>query len=80
MVCERCRGLLVYETFDDLSIGTDALYTAARCINCGYIEDAVVRANRFRRAGKTRGPSRRRVRTSDVARIKINFNEYASIR
>lgn len=54
MVCQRCRGLLVCETFDDLSIGIDALYTATRCINCGYIEDAVVRANRFRRPERIR--------------------------
>lgn len=54
MVCERCRGLLVYETFDDLSVGTDGLYTATRCINCGYIEDAVVRANRFMRPERPR--------------------------
>lgn len=42
-------GLLVCETFDDLGIESDSLYTATRCINCGCIEDAVVRANRFRR-------------------------------
>jgi hypothetical protein len=46
MVCQRCRGLLVCETFDDLSIETDSLYNATRCINCGCIEDVVVRANR----------------------------------
>jgi hypothetical protein len=50
MVCQRCRGLLVCETFDDLSSGTDSLYNATRCINCGCIEDAIVRANRFRRS------------------------------
>ncbi len=55
MVCQRCRGLLVCETFDDLSSGTDSLYNATRCINCGCIEDAVVRANRFRRSGRTCG-------------------------
>lgn len=35
MVCQRCRGLLVCETFDDLSSGTDSLYRATRCINWG---------------------------------------------
>lgn len=59
MVCQRCRGLLVYETFDDLSIQTDVPCTATRCINCGCIEDAVVRANRFRRMERMRGTSRR---------------------
>lgn len=48
MVCQRCRGLLVRETFDDPNIETDSLYAGTRCINCGCIEDAVVRANRFR--------------------------------
>jgi hypothetical protein len=60
MVCQRCRGLLVCETFDDLGIESDPLYTATRCINCGCIEDAVVRANRFCRSETTRGVPRRR--------------------
>jgi RNase P subunit RPR2 len=47
MVCQRCQGLLVSETFCDLNIETNSLSTATRCINCGYIEDAVVRANRL---------------------------------
>ena len=55
MVCQRCRGLLICETFNDLGIETDSLYTATRCVNCGCIEDAVVRANRLRRSEKTRG-------------------------
>jgi len=59
MVCQRCRGLLVHETFDDLSIGTDSLYNATRCINCGCIEDAIVRANRLHRSERTRGIPRR---------------------
>jgi hypothetical protein len=80
MVCQRCRGLLVCETFDDLSSGTDSLYRAIRCINCGCIEDAVVRANRFRRSEKVRATPRRRGRTSDVERIKIHLDVYASIR
>ena len=80
MVCQRCRGLLVCETFDDLSIQTDAPYTATRCINCGCIEDAVMRANRFRRSMKTRVILRGRVRTGDVERIKIHSEDYASIR
>lgn len=33
MVCQRCRGLLVCETFDDWGIETDSLYTATRCLN-----------------------------------------------
>jgi hypothetical protein len=37
MVCQRCQGLLVCETFDDLNIDTDSLYTGTRCLNCGCI-------------------------------------------
>lgn len=80
MVCQRCRGLLVCETFDDLSIETDTLYNARRCINCGYIEDAVMRANRCRSSEKMRATPRRRARTGDVERIKIPSEAYVSIR
>lgn len=80
MVCQRCRGLLVCETFDDLNIETDSLYTATRCINCGCIEDAVVRANRFRRSEKMRVSPRRRVRMGNVERITIPSESYTAIR
>ena len=48
MVCQRCRVLLVRETFDGLSPVADMMCLATRCINCGSIEDPVVRANRLR--------------------------------
>lgn len=48
MLCQRCRGLLVRETFSDLREEAASLYPATRCINCGYVEDAVVRLNRLR--------------------------------
>lgn len=48
MVCQRCRGLLVCDNFYDLNINADPRYITIRCINCGHIEDAVVRANRAR--------------------------------
>ena len=47
MLCQRCRGLLVRETFDGLSQEADMLCLATRCINCGSIEDSVIRANRL---------------------------------
>ena len=47
MVCQRCKGLLVREIFDDLSVEASITFLATRCINCGYIEDSVVRANRL---------------------------------
>ncbi len=79
MRCQRCRGLLVRETFGDLNVEINSLCTATRCINCGCIEDAVVRANRFRRSVRTRVIPRRRVRKGDVECIKIHAEEYASI-
>ena len=45
--CQRCEGLLVYEKFDELKYGTGGLCPATRCINCGCIEDSVVRVNRL---------------------------------
>lgn len=66
MVCPRCRGLLVREPVGGLNIKADRLSTATRCINCGCIEDAVVRANRFRPLAKTRESPRRVVRKGDA--------------
>jgi hypothetical protein len=82
MVCQRCRGLLVCETFDDLNIETDSRYTATRCINCGCIEDGVIRSNRFRPSERTTGISRRSrmVRKGEVVFSKIDSRESASIR
>ena len=48
MLCPRCRGLLVRETFGELREETDRKCPATRCINCGCIEDFVIRANRRR--------------------------------
>ena len=48
MLCQRCRGLLVRETFDGLNHEADMMCLATRCLNCGSIEDSVVLANRLR--------------------------------
>ena len=57
MVCQRCRGLLVHETFDGLSPVADIMCLATRCLKCGSIEDPVVLANRLRPpAGKRAVP------------------------
>jgi hypothetical protein len=81
MVCQRCRGLLVHETFGELNFETGRLSTVTRCINCGCIEDAVVRANRGRRSERIRNISRRRrvTRKFDVTFRKID-NKGALIR
>ena len=78
MICQRCQGFLVCETFDELRRDTDLLHT--RCINCGCIEDAVVHANRVRPLGERRATPRRRGRKYDVERIKVHVEEYASVR
>jgi len=39
--------MLVRETFSDLREETARLCPVTRCINCGNIEDTVVRANRL---------------------------------
>lgn len=80
MVCQRCRAQLVCETFDDSNIETNTLYSATRCINCGYIEDAVMRANRFRPSVKMPVILPGRVRRGDLERIKVRSEEYALIR
>lgn len=62
MLCHRCRGLLVFERFSDLREETGCMCTAARCINCGYIEDSVVRSNRLHPPATKRPIPRRMVR------------------
>jgi len=47
MFCQRCKGLLVRETFGELREGTGCMSLAIRCINCGYLEDPVMRVNRL---------------------------------
>ena len=78
MVCQRCRGLLVCEMFNELSSDTGSLYT--RCINCGCIEDAVVRANRACLLGETRTTPRGRSRKGAGERMKLHAEQYTSVR
>jgi hypothetical protein len=49
MPCERCGGFMVIDTFCDpqekeppTEIGT------TRCLNCGNLEDTIIRTNRAR--------------------------------
>ena len=79
MVCQRCRGLLVREAFDSLSSEAGNLCMATRCINCGYIEDSVVRANRLRPLAVKRAVPRGMVRKGEVVLIKTHSEEYAYI-
>ena len=79
MFCQRCRGLLVRETFGDMREETGCMCPATRCINCGYIEDSVVRANRLRPPATKRSAPHGRVRTGGVLFIKTHAEEYRSI-
>ncbi len=48
MLCTRCSGLVVVETFCDLREEISrAEFQGSRCLNCGWIEDPVIRANRL---------------------------------
>jgi hypothetical protein len=52
MTCHRCHGLLVNDqsaliTHYDLRAESGFIGSTLRCINCGYVEDPVVRANRL---------------------------------
>ncbi len=47
MLCQRCKGLLVQETWSDLRDKAGRMCQAIRCVNCGNVEDYVVRANRL---------------------------------
>jgi len=45
MPCTRCGGLLVVEAFPDCQSSRMWVW-GRRCLNCGYIEDPVIRRNR----------------------------------
>jgi len=66
MICQRCRGLLVRETFGDLREEAGCMFPATRCINCGYIEDSVVRTNRLNPPSTKRSELRGMVRRGGV--------------
>jgi hypothetical protein len=62
MTCHRCSGLLVNdhsfaESLDDLSVVPGCMGLTVRCINCGYLEDPVVRTNRLRQPAATPPPA-----------------------
>jgi hypothetical protein len=45
MICQRCKGLLVRENLGDQREEAGCMVLATRGINCGYLEDSVMRAN-----------------------------------
>ena len=55
MACMRCGGLLVLDRFDDVwESGGPSEFQGVRCLNCGSIEDVVIRANRLQFASEER--------------------------
>lgn len=48
MACMRCSGLLVADEFSDLwEFNGPTEFQGVRCLNCGYIGDAVIMANKL---------------------------------
>lgn len=45
MPCTRCGGLLVVEVSPEFQ-SSRMWFWGRRCLNCGYIEDPVIRRNR----------------------------------
>jgi len=79
MLCQRCRGLLVRERFGDLREDADRMCPATRCINCGCIEDSVVRANRLRPPATKRSVPRGMVRKEGVVFLRPHSERYRSV-
>jgi hypothetical protein len=78
MVCQRCRGLLVRETFDDLRQEMARDCPATRCINCGCLEDPVMRANRLCFPPAKRAVPHRRIRKGGVVFVNAYSEKYGS--
>lgn len=66
MLCERCRGLLVCEIFTELNDEISTMCPATRCLNCGDVEDAVIRANHRRPPMAQQSVPHRIVRRAEV--------------
>ena len=49
MLCMRCGGLLLQNWWDSMEGGPERT-PSTRCVNCGCIDDPVIRANRRRPA------------------------------
>ena len=47
MTCRRCDGLVVTEHIADPLEGAHFAFDGWRCLNCGAIDDHVIRANRL---------------------------------
>lgn len=79
MRCQRCSGLLVRETFDDLRLETGHIYMATRCINCGDIGDAVTRENRLHPLTPKRAVPHRGTRKASGVFARSHAERYGSV-
>ena len=79
MLCQRCSGLLVRETFDDLRSETGGICLATRCINCGYIGDAVVQANRLHPPTPKRAAPQRGTRKASGVFLRSHAERYGLV-
>jgi hypothetical protein len=56
MCCKRCNGLMSVETVLNCAEGTSQGWLPIlRCINCGYVEDAIILENRCQPRDQTNG-------------------------
>lgn len=47
MPCERCGGFMVFDAFSDPQEQESPMGIATtRCLNCGNLEDTIIRTNR----------------------------------
>jgi hypothetical protein len=68
MSCIRCRGLLVPHDFLNLYGGVGRwLFQGWRCVNCGFMDDPVMRMNRMPHAAMT---SNRPERTGSFGKVR----------
>lgn len=79
MFCQRCKGLLVRETFSDMREEMANLYPATRCLNCGYIEDPVIRDNRLSAHDTKRSAPRLLNKSGSVLLIKTHSEACGAI-
>ncbi len=79
MLCQRCSGLLVPETFDDLRVETGGICLATRCVNCGYIGDAVVRENRLHPPALKRAVPQRGTRKARGLFLRSHAERYGPV-
>ena len=57
MNCSRCRGLMIEDQFLDLEGAFGEMWaTSLRCVNCGFVHDAVIEQHRQARHQKVSVP------------------------